>query len=164
MSIVGGVPIRAARRWPPALLSLLATATAVLLAGCSTQPGAARSQAPSAAPFPNPPLTAVDPGPLLSPENITWQYATRVDESTVDINFVANASGCRRLAEVRIAQSASAVTLTLLDGVVPARAAELCPGVGVLARTRVWLGAPLGGRRLLDGGAIPPAVRELRVT
>lgn len=164
MSIAGGVSIRGARRWPEACLPLLAIAAAVLVAGCSSQPGAAGSQASSPAPFPTPPLTAVDPGPLLSSQNITWQNATRIDESTVDINFVANASGCRRLAEVRVVQSASAVTVTLLEGVVPARAAEACPGVGTLARTRVWLGAPLGGRRLLDGGVNPPVAREIRAS
>jgi hypothetical protein len=107
-------------------------------------------------------LTSIDPSATGSPQKITWQHAVAVDPSTVDVYFVANATGCRRLANVRVAESSTAVTITLFDGTDPSRAREVCPGVGTNARTRVPLDRPLAGRELVDGGTTPPARRELR--
>jgi hypothetical protein len=104
----------------------------------------------------------VEPARLVAVGTTPWQYARAAGETTVDVYFLGSASGCRRLANVRVAETAATVTVTLFTGTPPERSAQPCPAVGVGARTRVPLRAPLGTRGLLDGSTRPPATRSLR--
>lgn len=150
-------------RWRRSTLTFVAAgAAACFIMGCTSDGKPLTSPSASIPAIPTPPLTTVDPKPLVDPQKITWQSAVRVDDKTLDVYYVGNAAGCRRLANVRVAESATTVTITLYEGTDPARAQEACPGAGVQARTRVALDAPLAGRKLIDGGATPPAERPLR--
>jgi hypothetical protein len=92
---------------------------------------------------------------------VTWTNATVVGERGLDVYYVASADTCRRLANVRLAETATAVTITVYEAGLPG-APDTCSTVGFLARVRVSLRAPLGGRALLDGAAPSPEPRPLR--
>ena len=150
-------------RWRRSATTVVAAGVAVcLLAACTGGSDPKGSPSPTTPAIPTPPLATIDPNPLTDPQKITWQQAVRIDDKTLDIYYVGNAAGCRRLANVRVAESATTVTITLFEGADPARAQEVCPGAGVNARTRVPLDNPLAGRQLIDGGVTPPAERPLR--
>ncbi|HEX8001686.1 MAG TPA: hypothetical protein VF519_03215 [Mycobacteriales bacterium] len=80
-----------------------------------------------------------------------WVAATVVDEHTVDVTFVANATGCRVLSDVTLDELPGEVVVTLRAAAPPGRPDEPCPERGVLARARVTLREPLGSRAVRDG-------------
>ena len=108
-----------------------------------------------------PPLTTVDPSASAHTSAVTWTDASVVGDRTLDVFYVANAKGCRRLTNVRVAESVDTVTITLYEGADPGDS-QPCPDAGVLARVRVPLASPLGRRGLVDGAPPSPEPRPLR--
>ncbi|HVF04288.1 MAG TPA: hypothetical protein VNA20_05570 [Frankiaceae bacterium] len=113
-----------------------------------------RQPTPSTPALPTPPLTTPYPGRVVNAEALPWSRAVRVDDRTLDLYYDADASGCTVLSNVRVAESPSAVTLTLYVGS-PRPTPGICTGGGVIARVRVPLSAPLASRPVLDGGTRP---------
>ena len=140
-----------------------AVCAAALLACTSGEPPP--SAAPSSSPpfaVPTPPLSVVETGDLAGVAPVPWQFATLVDERTLDVRYLGARDRCQVLANVRVRETATEVTVTVYLGTPPDRTAGICTTVGVPARTRVPLSAPLGGRRVLDGGRQPPEERAVR--
>ena len=98
---------------------------------------------------------------LRHPEPNPWQEARLVDARTLDVYYVGNAAGCLALSDVRVTETADVVTVTLSLGMRAEVSGDSCPLGGVDARTRVTLRAPLGERRVVDGGASSPAERPV---
>ena len=130
----------------------------VLLAGCSAGVGP-RVSPPGPPVRPEPPLATVVPG-LRDPKPVPWQSA-RVAGDGVDVSYLGGAPECVALADVRVAEAAGAVTVTVYLGDRPDHP-PACDLVGVPARVHVPLHGPLAGRRLLDGSVTPPAERPVR--
>jgi hypothetical protein len=107
------------------------------------------------------PLRVVSTAPAVEVRATAWSYARLVAPAALDIHYLAGMPDCDLLANVRVAESAEAVTVTVFSGM-PADHPRSCGLVGVTARTRVTLRAPLGTRPVLDGHATPPAPREVR--
>lgn len=119
---------------------------ALLLPACSA--GVMRTAPPA---YPPAPLTTPDPRGIAFSRPLSWHDATYVDHRTVDVAFTAGVAACGRLADVRVAESADAVTITLVYGSTPLPEGTVCPAIGFNARTRVRLPHALDGRRLVDG-------------
>ena len=130
-----------------------------LAAACTD--GAVRPGQDPAPTIPAAPLVELHTGPLDDVRPVTWQSADRVDDHTLDVRFVANAAGCRKVGNVRVAESAARVTITVHEGAVPAPAGQVCPDAGMLARFRVRLDGPLASRGVADGAVTPPADRPV---
>ena len=132
---------------------------ALLLPACSDgvpPPVTAAPTIPAA-----PALTVPRPGDLVGLYSASWQHATYVDPWTFDVHWTAGVDECFRLSEVRVAETATTVTVTLVVGSPrPPAEGQVCPAIGVNARTRVTLAAPLRERRLVDGAT--GEVRRLR--
>ena len=139
--------------------ALVAGVSAVV--SCTTGSGTKASPSPSGFSPPPRPLTTVEPGALEDVGTTTWQSATRVGDRTLDIDYLGAPNRCRVLANVRVAESASEVRVTLFLGTPPENAGRTCSNLGIPVRTRVPLDAPVGDRRVVDAGATPPAERPL---
>lgn len=127
-------------------------------------PSASASPSPSL-PFviPTPPLSVVETGNLSGVGTVPWQFAVRVDDRTLDIRYIGSKDRCRVLANVRVKESASEVTITVYLGTPPDHAVNTCTStVGIPARTRIPLASPLGDRRVIDGATRPPEERDVR--
>ena len=112
--------------------------------------------------IPTPPLSVVETGDLAGIAPIPWQFAVRVDEHTLDIRYFGAPNRCRVLANVRVKESASDITVTVFLGTPPDHAADVCTTLGIPARTRVPLTSPFGGRVVVDGATRPPEERAVR--
>lgn len=147
---------RAGRRPIAIVAGLLASAA---MAACTDAPrNDAVGPTPSAT-GPLPPLATVYQGTLRALGSVPWQEARRVGDVALDILYFGSPVECRRLANVRVAETPDHVTITVYEGMVPAKTGEVCPAIAESARVRVTLTEPLGSRRLLDGHATPPAER-----
>lgn len=146
-----------AHRRPMAIVAVLMASAAVT--GCTdVRRNDATGPTPSAT-VPLPPLATVYEGALRAVGSVPWQEARRVDDAALDILYFGSPVECRRLANVRVAETPDHVTITVYEGMVPAKAGEVCPAIAESARVRVTLTEPVGTRRLLDGHATPPAER-----
>ena len=145
----------------PAGVSVCSLALLACTWGEPPTPTASASPSP---PFviPTPPLSAVETGDLSGVGTVPWQFATRVDARTLDIRYFGAADRCRVLANVRVQESDSEVTITVYLGTPPEHRVNTCTTLGVPARTRVPLSAPLGDRRVFDGATRPPEERDVR--
>lgn len=103
----------------------------------------------------------MDPRATVRPTAVTWTNAAVVGERGLDVYYLASADTCRRLANVRVAETATAVTITVYEAGLPGGPGT-CATIGFLARVRVPLDAPLGGRTLLDGALPSPEPRPVR--
>ena len=132
---------------------------ALLLPACSDgvrPPVTAAPTIPAA-----PALTVPRPGGLVGLDPSPWHDATYVDPWTFDVHWTAGVEECYRLSEVRVAETATTVTVTLVVGSPrPPSGTQVCRAIGVNARTRVTLTEPLRERRLVDGAR--GEVRRLR--
>jgi hypothetical protein len=124
-------------------------------------PRPSESSSPSAFHPPTPPLSTVEPGDLRGVGSVPWSSATLVDERTLDLRYLGAPNRCRVLANVRVKESATEVTITVYLGTPPDHADETCTNLGLPARTRVPLTSPLGARRVLDGGTNPAEERTV---
>lgn len=62
---------------------------------------------------------------------------------------------------MRVNETDTQVTITVFLGTPPDQAGKTCTNIGIRARTRVPLRAPLGTRTVIDGGAKPPTERPV---
>lgn len=151
-------------RWLGTILVPVGVSVCVLvLVACTSgdhHPKPSSSPTPTFHP-PTPPLTTVEPGELTGVGPTTWQSATVVDEQTLDIYYLGAANRCRVLANVRVNETDTQVTVTVFLGTPPDHAHDTCTNIGIRARTRVPLTSPLGTRKVIDGGARPPAERPV---
>jgi hypothetical protein len=131
----------------------------LVLAGCTNGGGTSPTPSPSALPLPS--LRAVDPRATVRPRAVPWTNAAATGERALDVYYVASADTCRGLANVRVAETAATVTVTVYEAGLPG-APDTCSTVGFLARVRVPLRAPLARRALLDGAPPSPEPRPLR--
>jgi hypothetical protein len=154
------------RRAP--LAATCAAAVAVILgAGCTDGQGSAAPtpvpSVPSVPTFPSlPPPPLVEPvrTPLADPEPARWDYARPAGARALDVYF--GIGQCTGLADARVTETATTVTVTVVLGTLPERTADTCSLVALGTRTRVPLSAPLGTRQVLDGHTDPPEPREVR--
>jgi hypothetical protein len=84
-----------------------------------------------------------------------------VGDRDLVVNYVASIERCRHLSDVRVAETTTSVTITIVEARFPG-APETCTLVGIDAHVRVSLRAPLDGRTLLDGALPTPGQRPLR--
>ena len=129
-------------------------ALVLMLSACTSGGAAPRTTTPPSTPIPPPPLTTFDTRRLSDITTQPWSKAVVVDDRTVDVYYVADATGCVVLGNVRRSEAATSVTLTLFVGTRPDSTPGTCIGPGLSARTRVPLATPLGDRTILDGGAV----------
>lgn len=108
-----------------------------------------------------PSLHTVDPSATIRPAAVTWTNAARVGDRMLDIYYVASPETCRHLANVRIVETPTTVTITVYEAAFPG-APDICTSIGFAARVRVSLRAPLDGRALLDAAPPTPEPRTLR--
>jgi len=73
------------------------------------------------------------------------------DGVTVTIDFVSGVEPCYVLDRVDVVEGADDVTITLYEGHDPSAGDVACIEIGVLKRTIVTLGTPLGDREIVDG-------------
>lgn len=142
----------------------VAACTLALLACTSgDQPPPTASPSPSL-PFviPTPPLSVIETGNLAGVEPIPWQFAVRVDDRTLDVRYLGAPNRCRVLANVRVKESDTHITITVFMGTPPDQTADVCTTLGVPARTRVPLTSPIGERVVFDGATRPPEERAVR--
>jgi hypothetical protein len=136
---------------------------ALALVACTSGDGPRPSESPSPSAFhpPTPPLTTIEQGALSGVVPVPWDTATLVDDRTVDVRYLGAPNRCRVLANVRVKESPTDITITVYLGTPPDHAVEMCTNLGIPARTRVPLSSPLGARRVLDGGTKPPEERTV---
>ena len=138
---------------------------ALVLVACTAGAPPAPASTPSASPpfvIPTPSLSVVETGDLSNVGPVPWQFATRVDDRTLDVRYLGAQNRCQVLANVRVAESAGEVAITVFLGTPPEHVGDVCTNLGVPARTRVPLSSPLGDRRVLDGSTRPPEERTVR--
>lgn len=145
----------------PAGVSVCALALIACTSGDA--PKASASPTPSL-PFviPTPPLSTVETGDLAHVRAIPWQFAVRVDDRTLDVRYLGARNRCEVLANVRVNETATEITITVYTGTPPDRTADVCTNVGVPARARVPLTSPIGERVVFDGATRPPEERAVR--
>lgn len=91
-----------------------------------------------------------------------WSATFLPDGRTMDVAYLATDDDCRRLTDVRVTETSTAVIVTVIEATPSSQATqtEPCPSRGVTAKARVLLPNPLRGRRLLDGSETPPQERH----
>lgn len=126
-------------------------AAALLASSCSAGVAPRAVDPARDRPLLRPPLTAPDPRGLRGLHPTSWHDAVYVDYRTVDLHFTAGIASCGRLADVRVSETPTSVTVTLVYGGIALPEGHVCQAIGFNARTRVRLPGPLEGRRLVDG-------------
>lgn len=101
-------------------------------------------------------------GRVTDPVTVPFWSATFLpDGRTMDVAYLATDDDCRRLTEVRVAETSTAVIVTVIEATPAGQSSSYpCPSRGVTAKARVVLPHPLHGRRLLDGSTTPPEERH----
>jgi hypothetical protein len=153
-----------------ALLAVLVLVVAV--AGCAGQPGEPRPPGgtgvpptgsgsggppplPEVSPPASPALTPIDPVAGTRERTARWRLAGQAEGGRVLLLDVqVGGPPCDAVTAVDVSESAAAVTVTVYAG--RTGSGSCPPGVPAIlgtARVRAVLAAPLGSRKLVDGGS-----------
>ncbi|WP_327088149.1 hypothetical protein OIE66_38470 [Nonomuraea sp. NBC_01738] len=133
----------------------------VLLTSCGTAAPTttAAPSTPTTAPVSSDSVTAPTKGPTpvkpegdtINPRKVPWTTAKPVDRGRkVKLTWWSGVAPCTVLDRVKVSETRSKVTITLYEG---ARSKDVaCIAIAIEKTTTVKLKAPLGKRKLVDGG------------
>jgi hypothetical protein len=108
---------------------------------------------PGQVPEPKPQIVEPRPGMANVTPTVFDTATIGADDVTLAITFWGGVEPCSVLDHVDVAESSTAVTVTLSQGNDPTAGDVACPEIAMLKQVNVTLDHPLDGRDIVDGAA-----------